>query len=350
MSILHVTNGDSARVVLEQSGVPGTVIAWPDVLHEGPTPRASGEEWIRVRSRYLASAGYGEPGASLDEVLREYRRRDAALDSYAAHDEIVFWFEHDLFDQLLLIRHLWRIGAPGVTGAARFSLVCGQDYLGLLMPDEFPPRFEARQPITADQIRTGTRAWEAFTAADPMGLLPFSAAEHAHQAAAEHAEHSAAEHAEHAGHSAADHVDHAAALPWLAGAIRRYLEEFPSTATGLARSERQILQVLSEGVRTPEETFVEASRLEDAIFMGDTSFWTIVRRLAGGPRPLVAAQVQPRHGRLPAGTLALTADGGAVLSGRADHVALNGLDRWLGGTHLTPARYWRWTGTTLINE
>src|SRR6266852_3700516 len=148
----------------------------------------------------------------------------------------------------------------GSDGCGAVQSCLRPDYLGLLMPDEFPPRFEARQPITADQIRTGTRAWEAFTAADPMGLLPFSAAEHAHQAAAEHAEHSAAEHAEHAGHSAADHVDHAAALPWLAGAIRRYLEEFPSTATGLARSERQILQVLSEGVRTPEETFVEASR------------------------------------------------------------------------------------------
>jgi hypothetical protein len=206
-------------------------------------------------------------------------------------------------------------GAEGA-GATQFSLVCGQEYLGMLMPDEFPPLFDARQPINADQIDLGTRAWTAFTATDPMGLLPLAAGEHP-------------------------------ALPYLAGAIRRQLEEFPSTANGLARSERQILQVLSEGLRTPEETFVEAARLEDHIFMGDTSFWTIVRRLSEGPRPLVTAAVQPREGRLPSGTLALTTDGAAVLAGRSDHVALNGIDRWLGGVRLTSERLWRWTGSTL---
>src|SRR5258708_8938107 len=309
MSILHVTNGDSARVLLERSGVPGTVIAWPDVLHDGPVPLVTGEEWILTRSRYLASAG----GGSLEDILDYDRRGDAALESSADHEEVVFWFEHDLFDQLLLLRHLWWMGARGAT---RFSLVCGQEYLGLLRPDEFPPRFEARQPITAEQIRIGTRAWEAFTADDPMGLLPFPAEGHA-------------------------------GLPYLRAAIRRQPEEFPSTMNGLARSERQILQERSEGLRTAEEAFVEASRLEDDIFMGDTSFWTIVRRLAEGRHPLVQVDVHPCPGRLPVGTLPLTIDGEPVLSGRADHVALNGLDRWLGGTHLTSARYWRWTGATL---
>jgi len=314
MSILHILNGDSTRVLLERSGVPGTFVAWPDVLHEGPTPLVSGDEWIRTRARYLAASDYD----SFDEILREYREHDAALEAYADHDEVVFWFEHDLFDQLLLIRHLWWLGAKGADGATRFSLVCGTDYLGMLKPEEFPALFDARQRITSDQIRIGTRAWEAFCDADPTGLLVFAKP---------------------------DHVE----LPYLPGAIRRHLEEFPSTANGLARSERQVLQVLSDGLRTPDEAFIEASRLEESIFMGDTSFWTIVRRLAGGPRPLVAARVRKRPGRLPAGTLALTADGAAVLPGRADHVALNGLDRWLGGTQLTPARYWRWTGTTLVN-
>jgi hypothetical protein len=323
MSILHVTNGDSARMLMERSGMPGTFLAWPDVLHEGPTPLVSGEEWIQVRSRYIASEGFGEPDDdSLAEILRRYREGDAVLESYGQYDEVVFWFEHDLFDQLLLIRHLWWLREK--TGP-RFSLVCGQDYLGLLMPQEFPPLFEARRTITPGQIRLGTRAWEAFCSADPTGLLPLASAEHAE-------------------------------LPYLASAIKRHLEEFPSTVNGLARSERQILQVLSEGLRTPDEVFVEASRLEDSIFMGDTSFWTIVRRLVEGPRPLVAGHVQPRPGRLPTGTLALTAEGAAVLAGRADHVALNGLDRWLGGVRLvggsrtapTSERVWRWTGLSLL--
>ena len=328
MSILHVTNGDSARVLLERSGVPGIVMAWADVLHEGPTPLASGAPWLEARARYFTPAGGDHPpDAFAEEFLRAYRDNDARLEAFADHDEVIFWFEHDLFDQLLLIRHLWWMGERGARTArvaTRFSLVCGSDYLGMLRPAEFPPLFETRQPITAAQIDLGTRAWQAFTAADPMGLVPLAAADHAE-------------------------------LPFLRGAVRRHLEEFPAAGNGLARSERQILEVLSEGPRTPEEAFVEASRLEEHIFMGDLSFGTIVRRLSGGPRPLITAHVQPRPGRLPAGTLVLTADGAAVLAGRADHVALNGVDRWLGGVRLvagsrtapTSTRLWRWTGSTL---
>jgi hypothetical protein len=328
MSILHVTNGDCARVLMERSGIPGTFLAWPDVLHEGPTPLVTGEAWLAARSGHVGADDPSDPEVA--RFIREYREGDAVLESCAQFDEVVFWFEHDLFDQLLLIRHLWWLREK--TGP-RFSLICGDEYLGLLRPEEFPPMFDRRETITREQIRLGTRAWEAFCGPDPAALVPFADT---------------------------DHVE----LPYLRAAIRRQLEEFPSAGNGLARSERQILQVLSEGMRTPDETFVETAKLEESIFMGDLSFWNIVRRLTESPRPLVAARVEPREGRLPSGTLALTADGAAVLAGRADQVALNGVDRWMGGVHLkggsrtapTPAgsgtaptsgRLWRWTGSTL---
>jgi hypothetical protein len=40
----------------------------------------------------------------------------------------------------------------------------------------------------------------------------------------------------------------------------------------------------------------------------------------------------------------LTDEGRAVLAGRADRVGF-GLDRRLGGTHLTPESDWRWNGS-----
>jgi hypothetical protein len=41
--------------------------------------------------------------------------------------------------------------------------------------------------------------------------------------------------------------------------------------------------------------------------------------------------------------LQLTEAGRAVLAGQEDHVALNGVDRWVGGVHLTGrAVRWRW--------
>ena len=56
-----------------------------------------------MRAAYLASAGYGDA----DEMLATIKRKTTRWRTGASEDEVVFWFEHDLFDQLLLVRHLW---------------------------------------------------------------------------------------------------------------------------------------------------------------------------------------------------------------------------------------------------
>jgi hypothetical protein len=41
--------------------------------------------------------------------------------------------------------------------------------------------------------------------------------------------------------------------------------------------------------------------------------------------------------------VALTEAGRSVLDGAADHVSLNGIDRWIGGVHLVGRSVpWRW--------
>ncbi len=309
--MLHITNGEATRQPLERSGVPGLMVSWDDVLHEGPVVLAAGEEWWRVRARYLASVGYGDE----QQMLRDFREHGDPLDGAAAHDEVVFWFEHDLHDQLLLLHHLWWLSRmpPGRT---RFSIVIGTDYLGLLRVDQFPARFATRRPITDGEIAAGAAAWTAFCADDPprVALL----------------------------------AEDAGPLVYVPRAMGRLLEEFPAAGNGLARSERQVLEVVSQGTRTPEQLFVAASSLEDDIWMGDWSFWTIVKRLASGPRPLLTSDVRDVPGHLPSGTVDITGDGRQVLAGRADHIALNAPWRWIGGTRLSPARDWRWTGSSLL--
>jgi len=346
MPILHIVNGDSTRMGLERSSVPGTFSSWSDILYEGPTPaHASPEDWRRARVAYLASQGFGQE----PEIAEQYRREDAALERWADHDEVVLWCEHDLYDQLILIRHLAWIGrarggegamgargAEGATGAGaagaagagatgagaagaptRFSLVCDDTYLGPLKPEQFPPLFGMREPITDAQIDLGTRAWSAFCGDDPRAILPFASTP-------------------------------SRDLPFLPGALHRYLEEFPSVGNGLSRSEAQILRSLSDGESSPDDLFGALVRTEARIFMGDSSFWAIVRRLSEERHPLLTLDVRDRPHRLPAGTLRITDAGRDVASGRADRVALNGIDRWMGGVYLSPSRCWRWTGGTLI--
>jgi hypothetical protein len=72
-----------------------------------------------------------------------------------------------------------------------------------------------------------------------------------------------------------------------------------------------------------------------------------VQALNAVPHPLLTLDVEACPDRLPDGTLRITDTGRAVLAGRADHVALNGISRWLGGTLLSSDRLWRWTGFSL---
>src|SRR5919112_4905783 len=103
MRVIHITNGDSTRLGLERSGVPGEFHSWHDVLHSGPTPAGlARDEWRRTRAAHLAS---GDP-AGVEWILKDYERGDAALARWREFDEMVFWFEHDLYDQLILIHHL----------------------------------------------------------------------------------------------------------------------------------------------------------------------------------------------------------------------------------------------------
>ena len=59
------------------------------------------------------------------------------------------------------------------------------------------------------------------------------------------------------------------------------------------------------------------------------------------PPPLGDSQ---RFARL---QLQLTATGERTLRGEADRVELLGIDRWIGGTHITPDNTWRWDPTEL---
>jgi hypothetical protein len=124
------------------------------------------------------------------------------------------------------------------------------------------------------------------------------------------------------------------ALPFLEGALRRHLQQFPSVENGLARTERQILQVLADRPHAFHTLFPAEQKMEERIFMGDTSLMRYIRALAGCRAALIREEDF---------VYLLTDTGAEVLAGRADHVRLNGINRWLGGVHLIGSdSLWRW--------
>jgi hypothetical protein len=319
--LLHVVNGDCTRIILERTGLPGDIVVWADVLHDGPAPYGlSPEEWRELR------AGDPEEGDSRERArfLEGLRGADEHLARHAEYEEVVFWFEHDLFDQLLLVRHLdWISTLAGDRSA--FQLICIGEFpgrpnftgLGELRPDELVTLFPKRQPINEAQIALGSKLWRAFGAADPLPLARLAL------------------------------DSDTRLLPYVAGALKRHLEEFPSEVDGLARTERQILTVVEQGHQTAMEAFQANARLEERVFMGDLTFFGILKRLTIGHAPLLEHDGDWPNAAPPTGVFALSDTGRRVLNGGVDYVTLNGIDRWMGGAHLTDGTY-RWTGSTLV--
>jgi hypothetical protein len=325
--VLHVLNGDATRMQLERSTVGGVTTVWADVLHDGPTPGGLSRDAFRdVRARHLASR-FNQP---VSDVLSGLSGWDAALDNFGDHEEVVFWFEHDLFDQLILIRHLHWLSTID-RGSTRFSLICIGAFpgienfagLGQLSPAQLATLLGQRQPITPEQIETGRHAWDLFRADNPEPLQAWQ-------------------------------QDGVRALPFLAGALRRHFEDYPSMREGLARTERQMLTAIAEGHDTFAGIFGASQVMEERIYMGDATFWAILKGLANAQEPLVHVAETMTAGSggspvPPAGSaVGLTDAGRAVLAADADHVELNGINRWMGGVHLTAGHCWRSDGEALI--
>jgi Domain of unknown function (DUF1835) len=300
---LHITNGESVQ--LGETGLSGEVLTWQDMLHEGPV--LSGltlEEMRTIRARFLA----GISGRPEHEIRDRFEKRDRTLTRFGDFEEVVLWFEHDLYDQLQLIQILDWFSRQD-RGRTTLSLIATDRYLGLLRPDELLALSSSPRSVSLAQLVLGRRAWLAFAAEDPSSIVELLQGD-------------------------------TSALPYLRGALQRHLEQFPSTRNGLSRTERQILQITGAGPSSVGAAFCADRDLEERIFMGDLVFQTYVRGLANARVPLL--KIAPDEKRFWDAQVVITSEGSAVLRGEADHVRVNGIDRWLGGVHLERDRVWRW--------
>ena len=157
--MLHITNGESVIHSFTAARLEGAYLSWMDVLYEGPVPDLPHEALSDVRARALANLGWGQEA----EIRNAFAARDAALASFCDHEEVVLWFEHDLFDQLQLIQLLsWF--ADQDLGSTRLSLVY------IASHDQIPEILRDRKPVTAEQLSLGRRAWKAFCGPDPRAI------------------------------------------------------------------------------------------------------------------------------------------------------------------------------------
>jgi hypothetical protein len=136
-----------------------------------------------------------------------------------------------------------------------------------------------------------------------------------------------------------------AALPFLARALRRHLEEFPSATNGLSKSEQRMMEHAVDGPADLRRTFPRMHDGERGFYITDMMFVERAQALAAASPSLLRLRTDGHEPRsFPNGEFELTTTGRKVLDGAEDRLRLCGIDRWIGGVHLSghgPA--WRWS-------
>jgi hypothetical protein len=141
-------------------------------------------------------------------------------------------------------------------------------------------------------------------------------------------------------------------VPLALGAFERFLSEYPSSHNGLSATQQQILGIVAQNdLIGPEELFRHNNRREQYAYLGNDQFWLQLSRLINIDNPALRVRGKsdfrlslnddlPKE-EFTEQQISLTDLGRRLLANKADFVRESGIDRWIGGVHLTPQNDWR---------
>lgn len=317
---LIITNGDSTVELMRAADFAEDILPWRDVLHDGPVPNQGAAALARTRAGFLTRFG----NVAAARIEADMNARDNRIAALAPDETVTLWFEQDLYDQLQLLQILARFADRPASAIARIQLVQADTYLTDYTPETISDLRAVARPVTPEDLDYAYRIWTDFTATTPCALN--------------------------------GHINTDAPLPYVPPALLRLAQEFPHRDTGLTLTQTRALQSLCEEPELAGRLFGKLIKQEEAQFMGDLSFAACLDDMAFGRSPLIEGLAGPLLGHPDAyetyfsSGLAIKAAGRDVLAGSANHIELNGIDRWMGGTHLTPETLWVWDGEQLVPD
>jgi RNA polymerase sigma factor (sigma-70 family) len=331
--LLHIVNGDAVGNMLKQGIVTGDVLVWREVYSAGPNfVNPAGERERAIRAQSL-EASMGIPSA---EYIAGCSEQEAKLRGFNRYEEVVLWFEHDLFDQSMLAYLLhWFRGQK--LGRTKLSLLCIGEFpgielfhgLGQLTPEQLKTLSGTWRSIGQEELELGSELWQAYVNPDPLRMADLLALKQSQLAAS--------------------------ALPFAYAAFQAHLSRLPSVENGLGIVEQTTLQAVRGGANTPMELFRQVSDVLHVLGLGDLEYWLYLRGLVQGAQPLLMIDSMPAADNFDFREVpdflnrkvTMTELGTQILDGAADRVAVQGMDMWYGGIHLQGhSTAWRWDRST----
>ncbi len=298
MAYLHVLNGDATLHLFEEAGVPGNKMIWREVLAEGRVPETIGaESFWEVRSSFFESFFDVEEEEYHTLTVEEFEK----VEAFSEYDEIILWFEYDLFCQLNMMALLSWFARQHL-GNIRLSLVCigelpGYDQLmglGEIPSSLYGALFEARQPLYREDLDFAQEFWATYSSDDPRALFKM----------------------------AEEKIN---TFPYLPAAISAHLRRFPSMNNGLNVIEDKMMKIVHSGISDRQQIVGQILREDKEFGFGDWQYFVYLKNLY----PLL----QDEDG------LSVNELGEKVLSGKEDFVKWARHDYFLGGVHFKSYRW-----------
>ncbi|PFP22939.1 hypothetical protein COJ96_24890 [Bacillus sp. AFS073361] len=319
--MIHIVNGD---VVGNKIGnLPGDVLVWREMYDFGPLSHdISGEKWISCRADFFERK-LAIPAALFIQNCKEQNR---FLSEIPKKTEIVLWFEHDRYDQTMLMFLLNELSKKELKN---LSMVTINEYegeepfygLGQLASHQLEELFhKKKQTISEEQINEAITGWQAYTSKNPMEIENWIEASKQK-------------------------------LPFLKQALQYHLSFFPSIHTGLNEVETFVIKNLDKNPSSFIELFQAITQKRSNDGISDLYFAAMLNELMKGPYPFLECDnpLPNYENPVPLAKLRLTSDGLDVLYGRNTSFEFYERDWWLGGVYLKE-EIWFWNGKRLINK
>ena len=169
---LHITNGDSTTNYLKKLNIDGEFITWREMLCEGKTTIDVGSErFWKNRFLYLKSSYKVTKQKFINYTLKEYRN----LCNKKQLDEIVLWFENDLFCQInmiAVISWLKRYRKGYTISIIQPKQKSSTVYKGFseLTENQISQALKKRINLTLDDIEYADYIWQLYCSDSPLRL------------------------------------------------------------------------------------------------------------------------------------------------------------------------------------
>ena len=252
-NILHILNGDSLKERLDQVDyLEGDVVIWREMLCEGPTIKILESEASLQKRREFLKRYYRIP---FEDYNKKFISQLDLLRKNKKYDEIVLWFEYDLFCHINLIAAislLIRLGFKKV----QLSHVCSgwidkeTELLGLcqISDKQLKKHYDNRKNLTIEDIEFADFIWTIYCETDP--------------------------------HKFAGQIKKQTSFEYLSSCMRAHLQRFPNMITGLNTMEFNILEIVKNyQVKNTKQLLGYALEYQGYFGYGDMQMKRVVARL-----------------------------------------------------------------------